>query len=822
MMLRRVVPVPVVAIAVLLLMHALLPTRAVPASIGAPRLQATPEAPAPTIGADLPEGVTLQLLASAAVPSFPAGPAVLTLERVSLSPGERFQSVGDAPRLIAIERGDLLAEVEGTVTHHGEGANVFLPAEAAATITAGGSGTVFLQFRVGAEAVGASPVASPMGTPSAESVPTVLIRGEVSRLPVRNATLFIARVTLAPGADTGRQVFPGPIGIAVESGELQAEGPDGGPVRLGAGGSLVVFALNAVRAENPGTEPATALLIGILPEPAAGATAPTPTPGPDFAATATVLTGEQERLAATIEAQETALAGARAALATAEAQGTAVQGETEATVVALQTALARSESEQATSLATVGAQVTQIAAQGTEIAEARGAADATAAAAETAIAGGDAARQTAEAELAAAQGTAQALSTAVAESEAQLGAAEAGAATAQATTEAQATALAERESALQAAEAANESARSTAEALATARAAVEATATAESAAMATREAEIRASAAAAEDAATTQVAQIQGTVTAQEAEIAAAATEQANLRATLAAQSTALTETRAAQATAEAQGAAVQEEAAAGAATIVALQTAQAETLANLAAVEATAGAAATEAAATIAAQSTAGAEAQVAAAATSAAYETAVALQGAEGTRVAGEAAATTQAHLAFEESLVATISAQATAAAQTAATATAEAATVANERQAATATIAALATQAAELGQRATVSLNPNYVQISVMANRELVVAGVDDAIEDLREELTDALQPYADAGCRAGVVLTFGHAQQVNQAVQLSAVTNAQLRDLYPAVFEGSAFENFIDVTPPDGQVDIRIYFFTGCAPAEQGGE
>ncbi|MER3485652.1 MAG: hypothetical protein C4345_06500, partial [Chloroflexota bacterium] len=110
------------------------------------------------------------------------------------------------------------------------------------------------------------------------ALPTVLILGEVPRLPAGKATLFIARITLAPGADTGHQIFPGPLGIFVESGAIDAEGPDGATVRLSAGRSLVLFAFNAVRARNPLDTPAVLLAIGLLPEVAIRAVGPTATP----------------------------------------------------------------------------------------------------------------------------------------------------------------------------------------------------------------------------------------------------------------------------------------------------------------------------------------------------------------------------------------------------------------------------------------------------------------------------------------------------------------------------------------------------------------
>ena len=66
----------------------------------------------------------------------------------------------------------------------------------------------------------------------------------------------------------------------------------------------------------------------------------------------------------------------------------------------------------------------------------------------------------------------------------------------------------------------------------------------------------------------------------------------------------------------------------------------------------------------------------------------------------------------------------------------------------------------------------------------------------------------------------MLTFGRAPTIDQGVALATVVNAQLPEVAPDLFEGTAFDNFGDISPPYTQVDLRIYFFTGCAPAEEG--
>ena len=52
--------------------------------------------------------------------------------------------------------------------------------------------------------------------------------------------------------------------------------------------------------------------------------------------------------------------------------------------------------------------------------------------------------------------------------------------------------------------------------------------------------------------------------------------------------------------------------------------------------------------------------------------------------------------------------------------------------------------------------------------------------------------------------------------HSAAQLAAAIVTQLEDRTTGVFAGTAFDSFGDLTPPFGQVDFRIYFFTGCEP------
>jgi len=132
--------------------------------------------------------------------------------------------------------------------------------------------------------------------------------------------------------------------------------------------------------------------------------------------------------------------------------------------------------------------------------------------------------------------------------------------------------------------------------------------------------------------------------------------------------------------------------------------------------------------------------------------------------------------------------------------------------------ATVAALATQAAERENQVTSSINPEYVELSIQVDLQGVIAAHDPTVNAALAALRDVLQPYTQASCKAGVVLTFGHGGTIGQGTQLAAAINTLIQDQYPGSFDGAAFDSFGDLRAPLGQVDIRIYFFSGCDPAE----
>ncbi len=178
------------------------------------------------------------------------------------------------------------------------------------------------------------------------------------------------------------------------------------------------------------------------------------------------------------------------------------------------------------------------------------------------------------------------------------------------------------------------------------------------------------------------------------------------------------------------------------------------------------------------------------------------------------------------------ATLVAQATALADTAGTATAVRATAGALAAAASsndieralidaqeaeveATGAAVATAQAEA---ISVAIDPTYDEVSFQADLGGVLDGNAAAEEEARAELRRLLAPYGE-GCRVGFVITFGHAPgDVGTGTALAAAVNALLEEEFPDLFTGAGFDNFWSDDPPAGQVDIRLYFFSGCVPAE----
>jgi hypothetical protein len=60
--------------------------------------------------------------------------------------------------------------------------------------------------------------------------------------------------------------------------------------------------------------------------------------------------------------------------------------------------------------------------------------------------------------------------------------------------------------------------------------------------------------------------------------------------------------------------------------------------------------------------------------------------------------------------------------------------------------------------------------------------------------------------------------GAGGEINDGVALADAMNDIVRDEFPDLFGKSAFDSIANVNNPRGRVDIRMYFFTGCAEAQ----
>ncbi|MDP9358279.1 MAG: hypothetical protein M3R02_23925 [Chloroflexota bacterium] len=813
------------------------------------------------LGLEAPAGVTLALLGSGVFGRLPTGPVILRLDRLPLAPGESTAEIrSSGPHLLYVETGSvILTGVPGLVGTYGPGADVPLPTGASYTLRNDATEPASL-LRLDV-APGADTTPAALGTPVDASA-QVLLTVTVPRLQQQPTSyLFLARTTWDPGADTGWRTYPGPLGMVVETGALLVSGPNRATFQLQTGEGILAPAFAAHRVQNAREEPVTALVAAVISGadrgqargPGATPTQPVDVPATAAAATIEALTAYQATaeaqlasadaqadtaaaLAATTTAQaatlatvmDQATAAGLAAVATTQVQSTreaALQASAEVRATDAAGAAATIEAQAASNQATVAALLSEQATTETEAATPRAAATA-AQATRAALAGTVETLATGAAETDAARVTAEAAATAGA------GAAAAEAATPQAAaTAASATVAALSTAAAQVAGTSTALAATSTAAVAD----MDATATAAAAQAERTASDLRAAA----DAAQSTSAALAGTVET----LATSAAETDAARATAAAAATA--GAGAVAATIEAQRARETTLAATATAdirvaeaTVGSLGSAVASVQSNLAAVEATAATDATSAAgalatgealataagatseaeaanagATIAAMAAEGSAAGTVAAATATAQEATVLAigeqaAGAEATNVALAATATADASAS-----------RATATAQAATQTAGEAALASVEAQAtvAQATALALATRQAETASIASSAIDPAFIEEPIQVDPDGLLAGEPVAQEAARAELRRILAPYAD-GCRAGVVLTFGHSPAVEVGTAMAAAVNELLADEFPDLFEGAAFEDFVNVDPPVGQVDVRIYLFTGCEPAE----
>ena len=110
--------------------------------------------------------------------------------------------------------------------------------------------------------------------------------------------------------------------------------------------------------------------------------------------------------------------------------------------------------------------------------------------------------------------------------------------------------------------------------------------------------------------------------------------------------------------------------------------------------------------------------------------------------------------------------------------------------------------------------VAIDPTPAAESIQVDADGILTGDSAAVADARGQLADVLDGYRGR-CRAGIVLTFAHGT-LEESTALAEAVNDILVDEFPDLFEGTALNAFIDLNPPRGQIDLRIYFIGSCPP------
>ncbi|MEZ4498270.1 MAG: hypothetical protein R2845_16180 [Thermomicrobiales bacterium] len=109
---------------------------------------------------------------------------------------------------------------------------------------------------------------------------------------------------------------------------------------------------------------------------------------------------------------------------------------------------------------------------------------------------------------------------------------------------------------------------------------------------------------------------------------------------------------------------------------------------------------------------------------------------------------------------------------------------------------------------------AIEDDSVNITVNIDANGLIGGSNTARENAIDEIDDALQPYSS--CQAVVVLTYGHAGSIGTGQQIAQAVNNILTGEFSEIFEGAALKDYADVSGNVGQVDMEIFFRTGCVP------
>ena len=109
---------------------------------------------------------------------------------------------------------------------------------------------------------------------------------------------------------------------------------------------------------------------------------------------------------------------------------------------------------------------------------------------------------------------------------------------------------------------------------------------------------------------------------------------------------------------------------------------------------------------------------------------------------------------------------------------------------------------------------AIEDDSVEISVNINANGLISGNGAARDEAIEAIGNALEPYES--CQAVVVLTYGHAGAIGTGQQIAQAVNDILTGEFASIFEGAALKDYADVSGGTGQVDLEIFFRSGCIP------
>jgi hypothetical protein len=113
----------------------------------------------------------------------------------------------------------------------------------------------------------------------------------------------------------------------------------------------------------------------------------------------------------------------------------------------------------------------------------------------------------------------------------------------------------------------------------------------------------------------------------------------------------------------------------------------------------------------------------------------------------------------------------------------------------------------------------LDPSRQSITIQTDLNGILGGDEEALEKARADLSTQLSRYP-IGCRAGFLLISGNAPDIGQGIELAERTEALLRESWPDMFtEATGAEQFAQPNvQPFGEVNIDIFFYSGCEPIE----